>query len=90
MAGELPSEGDVIDALKVYLAQRTRPATPSDAYRALADKFNLTQEQRTRLMKDGEEMHWENRVRQAMRKLRIASLIDESLGRGKWALKKRP
>ena len=83
----LPSESDVIAELEEYLTKAQRPITPSEAYRALADRFGLTQEQRTRLMPNGKDIHWENRVRFARRKLKDAGKLDEAQPRGKWAIK---
>jgi restriction endonuclease Mrr len=85
---DLPTENDVIAALKAFLELQTRPVRPPEVYRALADKFDLTQEQRTRLMPNTKEVHWENRVRQARRKLNNAGFLDRSVPDGKWALKK--
>lgn len=84
----LPSESDVIAELEDYLAKMRRPVTPSEAYRALADGFGLTEEERSRPMPNGREVHWENRVRFARRKLKDAGKLDNSQPRGKWALKR--
>jgi restriction endonuclease Mrr len=88
VANDLPIESDVIAALKAFLDQQTRPIRPPEAYRALAEKFNLTQEQRTRLMPNSNEIHWENRVRQARRKLNNAGHLNRLVPDGKWAIKK--
>ena len=83
----LPTESDVISELENYLSSVKRPITPSEAYRALADRFGLTQEERTRLMDNGKDIHWENRVRFARRKLKDAGKLNNNLSRGWWALK---
>jgi restriction endonuclease Mrr len=86
-ATTLPTESDVIAELEEYLIKMCRPVTPSEAYRSLADRFSLTPEARTRLMPNGKEVHWENRVRFAMRKLRDAGKIDTTQPRGRWAVR---
>ncbi len=86
---DLPTENSVIAELEDYLAGLQRPIGPSDAYRALADRFGLTPGQRHRMMPNSDEVHWENRVRQARRKLVNAGKIDPDLPRGLWALKPR-
>jgi restriction endonuclease Mrr len=88
MGNDLPSESEVIRALKEYLGNQTRPVSPSEAYHALANKFGLSYEQRNRLMPNRDEVHWENRVRQARRKLNNESLLDRSVPLGRWAIKK--
>jgi restriction endonuclease Mrr len=85
---DLPTESEVIAELEAYLSRQPRPVRPPEAYRALADVFRLTAEQRTRLMPNG-EVHWENRVRQARRKLNNAGKLDRSVGLGLWALKRQ-
>jgi restriction endonuclease Mrr len=79
---QLPSESEVIAELEDYLISMPRPVTLSETYRALADRFGLTHEERTRLMPNRNEIHWENRVRQARRKLKDAGKLDSSL---KWS-----
>lgn len=83
----LPSENDVIAELEEFLTQTQRPVTPSEAYRALAGRFGLTHEQKTRVMPNGKDTHWENRVRFARRKLTDAGKLDVSQPRGKWSIK---
>ena len=83
---ELPTESKVMAELENYLAKQKGPVEPTDAYRTLADKFALTIEQRNRKMSNNDEVHWENRVRQARRKLVNAGKIDPNLSRGLWAL----
>lgn len=85
----LPTESEVIAELEEFLSQAKRPVSPSEAYRALADRFGLTQEQRTRLMPNGNDIHWENRIRFARRKLKDAGKLDGAQPRGKWAIKCR-
>jgi hypothetical protein len=85
----LPSENRVIEALEDYLSKQERPVWPSDAYKYIAKHFGLTTEQRNRKMADSNENHWENRVRQARRKLKDAGKLDPNLPRGQWALKKQ-
>lgn len=85
---DLPTENEVIAELESFLGQNPKPVTLPEAYRALADKFDLTPEQRNRIMPNGNEIHWENRVRYARRKLVDAGKIDRTLPRGLWALKK--
>ena len=84
---DLPTENLVIAELEALLSKSLRPIDPSTAYRVLADTFNLTNEQRSRLMPNGKDIHWENRVRFARRKLVDSGKIDTSLPRGQWALK---
>lgn len=71
---ELPPESDVMSALEALLRKWKRAVKPSEAYRALADEFGLTTEQRSRLMRDG-RVHWENRVQWARRKLVEAGVM---------------
>ena len=89
-AKSLPSEGDVITELEDYLTKMPRPVTLSEAYLRLADRFGLTREERTRLMPNGKDIHWENRVRFARRKLKDAGKLDTSQPHGKWAIKREP
>lgn len=84
---DLPSESEVAAELEMLLHNAKRPMRLSEAYRMLADHFDLTPEQRTRLMPDG-RVHWENRVQFARRKLATLDKLDVSVGRGLWALKK--
>jgi hypothetical protein len=85
---DLPPESSVIVELEAFLAKQSRPVSPDEGYRELADLFQLTSEQRQRPTSDGKEPHWNNRVRFAMRKLRDAGKIDEGAGHGRWALKR--
>ena len=72
---DLPPESEVIAALETLLESKKRTLTPSEAYKALADEFRLTPEQRSRLMDNGKDCHWENRVRFARRKLVDAGIM---------------
>jgi hypothetical protein len=87
MNGDLPTEAEVAVELEALLKAKGRAVQPSEAYRALADKFALTPEQRTRPMPDG-RVHWENRVQFARRRLNTMGKLDRSVGHGLWALKK--
>lgn len=82
---DLPPESEVMIALESLLTKVKRPVTPSEAYRALADHFHLSVEQRSRLMDNGKDCHWENRVRFARRKLVDAGVMARE-PRGLWGL----
>lgn len=74
----LPSQAAVEQAL--YDAITLRGSfTPGAAYALLADHFGLDAEQRSRLLGKSIEVHWENRVRQARRKLVDAGRLDGSV-----------
>lgn len=88
MFADLPPESAVIVELEAYLSRQTRPVTPSEAYRALADHFQLSTDQRTRKMDNGKDVHWENRVRFARRKLKDAGRMDDSAPRGLWKIRR--
>ena len=83
----LPSESEVMAELENFLTKKDRPVSPSEAYRYLADTFKLSRDDRTRLMPNGKDVHWENRVRFARRKLKDMGKLDNSQPRGKWAIK---
>ncbi len=83
----LPSEGEVIVELEGYLIKLGKPTTPKKAYSELTRLFNLTYEQQNRLMPNGKDVHWENRVRFARRKLMDSGKLDPDQPRGKWAIK---
>jgi|GEM_PF-284429 len=85
LGGDLPAESVVMDALESLLKKRKGEVTPSEAYKALAEEFGLTLEQRTRLMDNGKDCHWENRVRFARRKLVDAGIMARE-PRGIWSL----
>lgn len=84
---DLPPESEVMAALEALLSKRKRAITPSEAYRELADEFGLTAKQRSRLMDNGKDCHWENRVRFARRKLVDAGIMARE-PRGTWSLAK--
>lgn len=84
---KLPTESEVVAALEALLERKKRAVTPSEAYRALADDFKLTTEQRSRLMDNGKDCHWENRVRFARRKLVDAEIMARG-PHGLWGLAK--
>jgi hypothetical protein len=86
---QLPTESETRIALHEFLLQRAPDSvTPQEAYRALADRFRLSTRLRTKLMQDSHEVHWENRVRFARRKLVDADILDGS-EQGVWKLKVR-
>lgn len=84
-ASNLPTESEVISALESLLRRLKRAVTPSEAYRLLADEFSLTAEQRSRVMENGRDCHWENRVRFARRKLVDAGIMARK-PHGQWNL----
>ncbi len=86
-AADLPLESEVMAALEALLGKKKRAITPSEAYRALADEFRLTTEQRSRLMENGKVCHWENRVQWARNKLVKAGIMARE-PRGLWGLAK--
>ena len=84
----LPTESCVRAALHDLLVARyPEPVNPQDAYDVLAEQFQLSAALRTMRMENSNEGHWENRVRQARRKLVAADVIDNS-SHGVWALAK--
>jgi MoxR-like ATPase len=86
---QLPTESETRIALHELLLQRApNPINPQEAYQALADRFRLSTRLRTQLMQNSHELHWENRVRFARRKLVDADLLDGS-EHGVWKLKVR-
>lgn len=84
---DLPPESKVMAALEALLKRKKRAVTPSEAYKALADEFKLSPEQRSRLMDNGKDCHWENRVRFARRKLVDAGIMARE-PHGHWGLAK--
>jgi hypothetical protein len=75
----IPTESETRIALHEYLLQQApNPVSPQEAYQALADRFRLPVRVRTQLMQNSDEVHWENRVRYARRKLVEADLLDGS------------
>src|SRR5262249_32640134 len=86
---QLPTESETRIALHELLLRHTPKAvTSQEAYRALADQFGLSSQLRSQLMENTHEIHWENRVRQARRKLVAADVLDGSEP-GVWKLKVR-
>jgi hypothetical protein len=83
---QLPGESEIKAALHdLLLLRHPEPVVPSGAYQSLADYFSLSQAQRTLPMENSSEIHWENRVRYARRKLVDEGVIDKS-ERGVWRL----
>ena len=77
---EMPSEGlpgqaQVEAALLRFMTVKSRPITPSEAYRGLADVFSLTREQRERQLLTEPRSEWENLVRFAKRRLVDRGLV---------------
>lgn len=83
----LPTESEVVAELEAFLIEVGRAITPSECYRELAGRFRLTAEQRTRLMSNEKDVHWENRVRFARRKLKDARRLDPDQPRGFWRIR---
>jgi hypothetical protein len=85
----LPTESETRIALHEFLLRRApNSISPREAYQALADRFGLSTRLRTQLMQNSHEVHWENRVRFARRKLVDADILDGS-EQGVWKLKVR-
>ena len=82
---DLPSQGEVEQALLSLLQARNEPLRPADAYEALATEFGLSDEMRQRTMENSARNHWENRVQWARNELVKAKVI-ASRPRGLWAL----
>jgi MoxR-like ATPase len=86
----LPTESKVRAALHDLLVSRfPEPVMPQDAYDVLAKHFKLSAALRNLRMQNSDEGHWENRVRQARRKLVAADVIDNA-SHGVWALADHP
>lgn len=84
----LPPESEVRAGLHDLLLERDPDAVePTEAYDVLAKYFGLSRTIRSLNLPNGEN-HFENRVRQARRKLVAAELLDPST-RGAWFLLKR-
>ncbi len=88
---ELPGTRAVSSALYEWLKNRGKPAHPTDAYKALAHHFNLTDLQlhAERISPGGKrENAWANRVRTARKTLVERSLVrtDEE---GLWTVTER-
>ena len=84
---DLPPESEVMAALEALLERKKRAVTLPEAYRALADEFKLTMEQRSRMMDNGNVCHWENRVQWARNSLVKAGIMARE-PRGLWGLTK--
>lgn len=83
----MPPESEVRVALHELLLARAPDAIePTEAYDTLADRFALPQRLRTQRMEKSDEVHWDNRVRFARRKLVDAGIVDASQ-HGRWKLK---
>jgi hypothetical protein len=77
----LPTESETTAALyDLLLATFPKPVETSEVYRVLADQFVLSESQRTLTMTASSEVHWENRVRQARRKLVDLGVLDGAEG----------
>jgi hypothetical protein len=86
----LPTQTEVKLALHdLLLTKYPSELAPTDAYRLLGDSFDLSNNQRTMVMENSDESHWENRVRQARRDLVDEQVIDNS-EHGVWRLRIRP
>ncbi len=83
----LPTESEVMAELEAFLIDVGRAITPSEAYRELVIRFWLTAEQRTRLMSNKKDDHWENRIRFARRKLMDAGRLDADQPRWLWRIR---
>lgn len=83
----LPTEGEVMAELEDYLSRIGRPIRPTEAYKELGNCFGLTDEQRNRQMPNSNEVHWENRIRFAKRKLKDSGKLDPDQPHGWWAIK---
>ncbi|MCG2644297.1 MULTISPECIES: AAA family ATPase [Bradyrhizobium] len=82
----LPSESEVRAALHdLLIAKAPTPVEPAEAYRDLADRFDLPERLRSKLMENSNENHWQNRVRYSRLKLVEAGVIDNSQ-HGTWRL----
>jgi hypothetical protein len=82
----LPAESEVQVALhELLLTKAPDSVEPAEAYEALADRFTLPEQLRTRRMENSNESDWQNRVRSARRKLVNAGIVDPS-EQGRWKL----
>jgi restriction endonuclease Mrr len=87
MTDTLPPQSDVERELHHFLAEASRPMRPTDAYKQLAAVFHLSAQQLSLEIENasGRENAWENRVRQARRRLKDEGWLDGSV-RGRWSL----
>ena len=81
----LPSQAEVEAALFQLLKEKGVPVEPAEAYRLLGNRFELTQEQRHRVLTTEPRSERENLIRFARRRLVDNGTIDKSI-KGKWAL----
>jgi MoxR-like ATPase len=85
----LPTESEVRAALHDLLVARApSPVEPAEAYSNLADRFELPERLRSKVMENSNENHWQNRIRYARRKLVDAGIVDGSQ-HGSWRLSVR-
>lgn len=83
----IPSYQDIMQPLLKELADR-KEHTSTDLYRILADRFGLTEEERTQLMNTGRQPLFNNRVGWAQTYLKKAGLL-EAPKRGSYRITKR-
>lgn len=83
----IPSYQDIMLPLLNELADR-KEHTSRDLYRILADRFGLTEEERTQLMNTGRQPLFNNRVGWAQTYLKKAGLL-EAPKRGSYRITKR-
>jgi hypothetical protein len=82
---ELIPTGKVADALLILLSHFGRPVAPDETYGPLADKFELTHEQRTVRRETRDEPAWNNRVQTARSHLVRGGLLNDGI-HGLWSL----
>lgn len=82
---DLPTQSQVEDALLELLQRKAAAVTPSEAYEALANVFDLSPEQQSRAMPESGRNHWQNRVQWARNELAKKNVI-ETQTRGSWQL----
>jgi len=84
---DLPETPEVEARLMRYLVAAAQPRSAQQAYRALAEQFGLDWSTRTRQMPNQSEVHWNNRVRTAMKNL-VEKGYSESPIRDHWVATK--
>ena len=85
----LPTQSEVEAALHdLIISKAPAPIEPSNAYKDLADYFQLPERLRSKVMDNSDENHWQNRVRQARRSLVELEVLDRS-ERGQWQILQR-
>ncbi len=82
---ELPSQSIVEDELLCALGHYLRPVDLPAMYALLAEKRGLSRAQLGALLPYTKENAWENRVRQAARRLRDLGYLDGAV-KGEWIL----